>query len=183
MSGKEDRDDKKNSLLGKYQTLLVRYPLIMNATQSGAITAVSVIMSQILSSPLGKETIFNWREVHVMTFISMAWITPVLLWFFGVLEKWNRGAVDKLLIDQFVFSPLFTASIIALRNVLYDGGHLKGLPSVIANVVPGVQLISWLFWIPIRFLTIRYVPPSLALLANSAASLVWTIIFTLALEK
>eukprot|EP01039_Chlorochromonas_danica_P014171 gene14171-16504_t len=174
---------EKRGLYHQYQTILEKYPLMANAFQGGIITAIGVLISQSIMSPIGEPTAFDWREVQVMTFINMAWITPVLLWFFCLLTKMKRGPMYKLLIDQFVFSPVFPASIIALRNVLYEGGDLAGVPKVIVDVVPGVQLTAWLFWIPTRFLIIKYVPNTLALLANSGASLVWTIIFVMTLNK
>lgn len=179
----QQEDRKKETLYSQYQTLLNKYPLITNATQSGLITAVGVLVSQVLSAPVGQPTIFDSREVYVMTFINIAWITPVLLWFFGFLNTIKRGTLDKLLIDQFVFSPPFTASIIALRYILYDGGSVDTVPTMLMNIVPGVQLTAWMFWIPSRFLIINYVPASLALLVNSAASLVWTVIFAMLLNK
>lgn len=181
MSGKDD--DKKNSLYARYNNLLVKYPYFVNATQSGVLTALGVVISQILSTPVGEATNYNFREVQIMTLINVVWITPVLLWFFGILSKLNRNNLDKLLIDQLIFSPPFTASIVGLRYLILDGGDVYALPNLLMQVVPGIQLTAWLFWVPTRFLIINYVPPSLAILVNSAAALVWNVIFIMLLNK
>lgn len=181
MARNTDEDRKKDSLFAKYNDLLTRYPFFVNAIQSGIITAIGVLVSQWVGA---KDGVVQWdlREVSTMVFINVVWITPVLLRFFEFLNKLPRGAIDKLVIDQAIFSPPFTASIIALRYLLFDHGQLSDVPNFLIKVLPGVQITAWMFWIPTRFLIINYVPASLALLVNNLAALVWNVIFAMMLK-
>jgi hypothetical protein len=177
---------KGDSKKQKDASFLSKFPLVGNALQSGAISFVGVLLSQVLA-PMQKtgtfpnEISFDWKEVQVMVLINMAWITPILMWFFGFLSKVSQNSMEKLIIDQFIFSPPFSASIIGLRYLLL-GGDINELGTFLWNVVPKAQITAWMYWIPARFLMISYVPADLQLLANNIGALVWTIIFSMMLN-
>jgi hypothetical protein len=168
----KDVDSKDKSLFAAYKNLLLRYPFLVNAVQAAIFALIAGLISQWL---LNVPTI-DWIEIYVMMLISFAFNTPVLLWWSAVLQKLNLSVFASLLLDQLAFSPVFTASIISLRHILKTG-DTSSIPTIILEVVPKAQSTSWLFWFPVRFIILLYVPPIYQLLAGNLGALVWNIIF------
>jgi hypothetical protein len=150
-----DKDVKKQSLYAVYNDLLVTYPLLVNGTQSSIITGLGVITSQII---IGVKQ-YDYIEIKVMMFINFIFITPILLIFYKQLSKLSINNMFKLIIDQFVFSPLFTFCILSLRLYLLGENHIYQIPIEVLKVLPSVMLSAWLYWIPARFITLTYIPP------------------------
>lgn len=172
----DDAESKKNSLFSKYNTLLIKYPLLVNGIQAAILAGMGVILSEVIN---GKSS-FDWLEVRTMMIINMVFNTPVLIWFYKQLDRIKGGVLPKLLVDQLLFSPVFTACIIGLRLFLI-GADVSDIPNTVMAVVPKALLSSWLFWVPQRFLTLTYVPPAYQLLCGNVCALVWNVIFTMIL--
>jgi hypothetical protein len=88
----------------------------------------------------------------------------------------------KLCIDQFVFSPFFNSAIVGLRLFLL-GTDINEIPSLVISTVPKTMLYAWLFWIPIRYLTLKHCPPAYQLITGSLFSIVWNVIFSFVLKS
>lgn len=188
MSSKETTS-KSKSLFNNYQNLMIRYPFLMNAIQAGVINGSSVIVSQFLTynETLDKEFHIQWYDVITMSIIAMTLITPILLIFYSQLNKLQIGKMMKLLIDQLIFSPLLTFSIICYRFVLlgYFHNEMQSMNSIFVlamEITPKAMRSSWLFWIPARFFVLNYVPPMYHLLVGSILSFVWNIVFSMILS-
>jgi len=174
-----DKDVKKQSFYAVYNDLIVTYPLLVNGTQSSIITGLGVITSQII---IGVKQ-YDYIEIKVMMFINFIFITPILLIFYKQLSKLSINNMFKLIIDQFVFSPLFTFCILSLRLYLLGENHIYQIPIEVLKVLPSVMLSAWLYWIPARFITLTYIPPMLQLLVNSGFGFIWNIIFAIVLSN
>jgi hypothetical protein len=180
---KDDNDindkDKARGFGARYKTLLLNYPLVMNGTQSAIISSCSVLVSQYLA---GNSKI-DFSEVLVVALIAALWITPILLVFYGQLQKMSLGVMGKLALDQFIFSPFFTASIVTVRILLLGRVPYSELPAILLATVPKAVLSAWTFWIPARGFTLLIMPPHLHLLSGNALSFVWNIIFSMLLNS
>lgn len=170
----KDNDDKKkdNSALAQYKNLLVRYPLLVNGLQAAVIAGLSVLVSQIIAG----VPVFDWIEVRVMMLINFAYHTPILLQWGGFLSRSNMSFPTKLIIDQALFSPFFTAGIIGWRLYLL-GTDMNEIPGLLIATVPGAMMSSWLFWVPAKAVILMFVPAMYQFLANSGFAFVWNIIF------
>ena len=170
-----DVEGKKKST---YQTLMIKYPFFVNATQSAIISSSSVIVSQLLA---GNSKI-DWSEVRTVALIGSFWITPVLLVFYSKLHRLQLGVLGKLALDQLIFSPIFTLTIISLRLVVLGRVPYNDFTSVLGQTVPKAVLSSWTFWIPARGFTLLIVPVHLHLLAGNVFSFIWNIILSMLLN-
>lgn len=103
--------EKKDGSFSTYQTLMIDYPILMNIIQSVIISTCSVLVSQYIAG----NSIIDWGEIYTVQIVAACWITPVLLVFYKQLQKMSFGVIGKLLIDQALFSPIFTASIVTIR--------------------------------------------------------------------
>jgi len=169
-----DKDgSKKKTVFAAYKEQLIRYPIAINAVQSALIALIAGIVSQSLRN----VKVYDYQEIWVMMLIGAAHNTPILLWFSRLMQSSKVSLLTNLLIDQLIFSPLFTASIISMRHFL-KGGDLADIPMVVWTIVPAAQTTSWLYWFPVRFLILRYVPVIYHLLAANIGSLLWNIIFS-----
>ena len=90
--------------------------------------------------------------------------------------------VRKLLIDQLAFSPPFNACIIALRLFLMGRTPYANIPTELYQIFPKAVMYAWGYWIPIRFITLLYIPPMYHLIIGSIFSFVWNVIFSLILS-
>lgn len=169
--------NSEESLFDQYNRLLARYPFVMNGMQSAIIASCGCLLSQTIVG--AKE--FDWNEVKTMAFINFAFMTPVLVIFFGFLNRNFNSTFSKLFVDQFLFSPVFNASIIGLR-LLLRGSDVAIIPSEVFKVLPKALTSAWMFWIPTRFLIISYIAPDLQLLVGALSGLVWNVIFSMILN-
>ncbi|KAG5556064.1 hypothetical protein RHGRI_006623 [Rhododendron griersonianum] len=91
------------------------------------------------------------------------------------------GAFSRLVLDQFLFSPIFIG--VFLASLL----TLEGRPS---DVVPKLQqewfsavIANWKLWIPFQFLNFRFVPQQFQVLAANVVALVWNVILSYKAHK
>lgn len=121
----------------------------------------------------------QWREVFVMMIVGAAFITPTLLLFYYFLEKCEDSRI-KLIIDQFLFSPVFNAAIIAFRFFLIDSSlSATDIGNLVLKIAPSAIKTAWLFWIPQRYFTLNYVPPTYQIVFGNMCGFVWNIIFSM----
>jgi len=178
----QSKTQKGRGLFDTYQDLLDTYPLPVNILQGAILTALSVATSNLLKSSKSGSFQIDYSEVLVMVLISSFFITPTLLWFYkNILNKVAGSNTRKLIIDQFAFSPPFNAAIIALRFALL-GSKLSTIPGSVYEVFPKAMMYAWCFWIPVRFLTLRFIPPMYHILSGSVFAYVWNVIFSLVLS-
>lgn len=182
-SPKHEGDHEKNALFAIYQDLLNKYPLLINTTQGVLTQGLSVITSQYLDhinkekSDLSFLESINWTEVITMSTISAVYITPILMIFYSYLNKSKANNVTKLIIDQIIFSPIFTFGIILLRVLILNPSlTFYNMFHHTATVAPKAVRTSWLFWIPLRYFTIKYIPPAYQLLFGNVCAYIWNII-------
>ena len=170
---------------------MARYPLLMNEVQSGIITASAVACSNVVTG----ENI-DHIEVLIMTIVTLTFITPILLRYFDWLGSLKLPVLHGLVLDQLIFSPIFTTGIITYREFVHDimfGGPLDlstlmNADNVmqrivkVAQIVPSIMIKSWGYWVPLRLLILKFVPPMYHVVIGSAFSFIWQIIMALALK-
>lgn len=117
-----------------------------------------------------------------MVTITLVLITPTLIWFYGVLERAKLGVLGSVGVDQFLFSPIFTAAIIASRLYYYNSVKLEGIWPQLSSILPSALVSGWCFWIPARFLILSLFPPDFHLPMSSVFSLLWNVVFAMILS-
>ena len=197
-------EEDKFSIFQAYNSLLKNHPFIVNTVQSAGMTmrqfislfdciqiilltfifevlqALGVIISQAVS--FGNFNWIDWLEVKVMVTITLVLITPTLLWFYGVLERAKLSVAVAVVVDQFIFSPLFTAAIISSRLYLYNSVKLGDIWPQLSPILPNALVSGWCFWIPARFLILSLFPPDFHLPVSSIFALLWNVVFAMILS-
>ena len=78
----KEQKEKEDTILSRYQSLMVRYPVGMNLLQGVLLTFLgSAVATQI------SEGRIDWSDVVVMSFVNATFITPVLIVWFRELNK------------------------------------------------------------------------------------------------
>jgi len=126
------------------------------------------------------------RRTFVFTFLGLALVGPTLHIWYLYLSKLvtisgASGAIARLILDQFIFSPIFIGIFMSLLVTL------EGKPSL---VVPKLKqewlssvLANWQLWIPFQFLNFYFVPQKFQVLAANFVALAWNVILSFKTHK
>ena len=118
-----------------------------------------------------------------MAIIAAFWTTPILLIYYGKLTKLPIGTLGKLIIDQLIFSPIFTTSVVGLRIILMGRTPYHKVPEILFQLVPSAVLSSWSFWMPARAFSLMFIPVHMHIVSVSALSFIWNMIFSMLMKK
>lgn len=161
-----------------YQNAMITWPVLMNQTQSAIITAAAVVSSQYIFKTI------DLVEMYAMVIVTIMLITPVLLKFYSILPKLKLSVLQMLVLDQFMLSPVFNGMIIASRfyvlKLLKHEGEINmdnmTILTTTMNILPMAVGVSWIFWIPQRYITFKYVPPVFQQVFGTICSFFWNLI-------
>ncbi len=175
-----------NGFLNFFNALKAKYPLVTNGIVAALLSAAGSLASNIIA----KDTL-NWVEASAWAFLAAAYVTPILMHYYGWLESrtakgWSQG--QKLVFDQLLFSPIFMFGLLSAHDVVIHTINLKSVDvnfvlfssrAHIITMLPGVMKLNWLFWIPARFVMLNYVPSSAHMLLGNVLSFVWQIVLSM----
>ncbi|KAI3421603.1 uncharacterized protein J3R85_012113 [Psidium guajava] len=171
------------SLLSWYLTLLAKYPVVTKAVTSALLTFLGDLICQLV---IDQAPSLDLKRNFLFTFLGLVMVGPTLHFWYLYLSRLvtvpgASGAFVRLLLDQFIFSPLFIGVFLATLVTL------EGRPS---DVVPKLQqewfsavLANWKLWIPFQFLNFRFVPQQFQVLAANVIALVWNVILSFKAHK
>jgi protein Mpv17 len=115
-----------------------------------------------------------------------ALVAPVLnIWYSNLFKlvpaQTTAGAIKRLLLDQLVFAPCFVSLFISTLFVL--DGNADQVPTKLKQDLVETVKMNWKIWIPAQFITFRFVPPQLTLLATNFTALIWNAYLSWASNK
>ncbi|KAJ0261217.1 Peroxisomal membrane 22 kDa [Hirschfeldia incana] len=173
----------KWSFLSWYLALLSNYPVLTKAVTSAILTLIGDLICQLT---INKTSSLDKKRTLTFTILGLGLVGPALHFWYLYLSKvvtasGLSGAVLRLLLDQFVFAPVFVG--VFLSAVV----TLEGKPS---HVIPklkqewtGAVLANWQLWIPFQFLNFRFVPQNFQVLASNVVALAWNVILSFKAHK
>ncbi|KAJ3684356.1 hypothetical protein LUZ61_013520 [Rhynchospora tenuis] len=179
--GEESGND--NSFFSWYLSALDKYPIITKAITSAILTLIGDLICQLV---IDQVTKLDLKRTFVFTFLGLALVGPTLHVWYLYLSKLvtvtgASGAVARLCLDQFLFSPVFIGVFMSLLVTL------EGKPS---HVVPKLQqewfssvIANWQLWIPFQFLNFYFVPQKFQVLAANFVALAWNVILSFKAHK
>ncbi|MCL7049702.1 hypothetical protein MKW94_001275 [Papaver nudicaule] len=171
------------SLISWYLKLLEMYPLLTKSVTSALLNLIGDLACQIL---IDKVPTADVKRTFIFTFLGFALVGPALHFWYLYLSKLvtasgATGAVLSLVLDQFVFSPIFLGVFLSTLVTL------EGKPS---QVVPKLRqewfsavIANWQLWIPFQFLNFRFVPQNFQVLAANVVALAWNVILSFKAHK
>ncbi|ESQ41990.1 hypothetical protein EUTSA_v10014288mg [Eutrema salsugineum] len=171
------------SFLSWYLALLSDYPVLTKAVTSAILTLIGDLICQLT---INKTSSLDKKRTLTFTVLGLGLVGPALHFWYLYLSKvvtasGLSGAVLRLLLDQFLFAPVFVG--VFLSAVV----TLEGKPS---HVIPklkqewiGAVLANWQLWIPFQFLNFRFVPQNFQVLASNVVALAWNVILSFKAHK
>jgi len=140
-------------------------------------TVVLQCLARLVCTIIVSHSLPTASEVASQAFVAALFLNPMLMIFGNFLQFGckHESLATKLAIDQLVFSPCFTISLITIFD-LASGANFD-LNSVLTRAIATMPF-SWSFWIPQRGISLSFVPPLFQLPVNSACSFVWAVIFS-----
>ncbi|CAO2179615.1 unnamed protein product [Urochloa humidicola] len=164
--------------LAWYLMSLDKNPIATKAITSAVLTLAGDLICQLV---IDRVPELDLRRTFVFTFLGLALVGPTLHVWYLYLSKLvtisgASGAVARLVLDQFIFSPIFIGVFMSLLVTL------EGKPSL---VVPKLKqewlssvLANWQLWIPFQFLNFYFVPQKFQVLAANFVALAWNVILS-----
>ncbi|KAL3835314.1 hypothetical protein ACJIZ3_010050 [Penstemon smallii] len=171
------------SLLSWYMSLLAKYPMMTKAVTSALLTLVGDLVCQLA---IDQVPSLDLKRTLIFTLLGLVLVGPTLHFWYLYLSKLittpgASGAVMRLLLDQFIFAPIFIGTFLSTLVTL------EGRPSL---VIPKLKqewfssvLANWQLWIPFQFLNFRFVPQQFQVLAANFIALVWNVILSYKAHK
>ncbi|KAB1200624.1 Protein Mpv17 [Morella rubra] len=167
----------------KYLALLAKYPVSTKALTSALLTLIGDLICQLV---IDQVPSLDWKRTFLFTLLGLVLVGPTLHFWYLYLSRLvtlpgASGALLRLVLDQFVFSPIFIGVFLATLVTL------EGRPS---QVIPKLQqewfsavLANWKLWIPFQFLNFRFVPQQFQVLAANFIALVWNVVLSFIAHK
>ncbi|GJX83425.1 protein SYM-1 [Tanacetum coccineum] len=166
-----------------YLALLEAHPVWTKAITSALLTFVGDLICQIV---IDKKPSPDIKRVSIFTFLGMALVGPTLHFWYLYLSKLvtmtgASGALLRLVIDQFIFAPVFIGVFLSTLVTL-EGSPSQVLPKLKQEWLSSV-IANWQLWIPFQFLNFRFVPQQFQVLASNVIALVWNVILSYKAHK
>ncbi|KAK9017652.1 hypothetical protein V6N11_000660 [Hibiscus sabdariffa] len=171
------------SFLSWYLDLLAKHPVLTKAVTSALLTFVGDLICQLAIDHVPSLDV---KRTFIFTLLGLVLVGPTLhFWYLNlsnlVKVPGASGAFLRLLLDQFIFAPIFIGVFLSTLTAL------EGRPS---QVVPKLQqewfsavVANWQLWIPFQFLNFRFVPQQFQVLAANFIAVVWNVILSFKAHK
>ncbi|KAD4584058.1 hypothetical protein E3N88_21659 [Mikania micrantha] len=171
------------SFLSWYLSLLEAYPVWTKAITSALLTFIGDLICQVL---IDKVPSLDLKRVSLFTFLGMVLVGPTLHFWYLYLHKLVTttgaiGAFVRLIVDQFIFAPVFIGVFLSTLVTL-EGRPSQVLSKLKQEWVSSV-IANWQLWIPFQFLNFRFVPQQFQVLAANFIALIWNVILSYKAHK
>ncbi|CAL5193255.1 unnamed protein product [Lathyrus oleraceus] len=183
--GNESEEDGggKWSFLSWYMALLAKYPVPVKALTSAILTLIGDLICQLV---IDKVQTPDWKRTFLFTLLGIVLVGPTLHFWYLYLSQLvtlpgTSGALLRLVLDQFLFSPMFIGVFLATLVTL-EGRPSQAVPKLKQEWFSAV-IANWQLWIPFQFLNFRFVPQQFQVLASNVVALVWNVILSFKAHK
>ncbi|CAN6454596.1 unnamed protein product [Victoria cruziana] len=182
-SGSDEGGWKTPSLLSWYARHLEEFPVLTKSLTSALLTFIGDSICQLLIEQLPTLDV---KRTFLFAFLGMVLVGPTLhFWYLSLCNlvslPGGSGAFIRLLLDQFIFSPLFIGVFLSTLVVL------EGRPSEVLQKLRqewfAAIIANWQLWIPFQFLNFLYVPHRFQVLFANVVAVAWNVILSFKAHK
>ncbi|XP_059304503.1 protein sym-1-like [Lycium ferocissimum] len=171
------------SLLAWYLSLLEKYPVWTKAVTSALLTLCGDLICQLWIDQVASVDV---KRTFLFTFLGLVLVGPTLHFWYLYLSKLVTtpglsGTLMRLVIDQFLFAPIFVGVFLS-SLVTLEGRSSQVIPKLQQEWFSSV-LANWQLWIPFQFINFRFVPQQFQVLAANFIALVWNVILSYKAHK
>ncbi|KAK7290739.1 hypothetical protein RIF29_05373 [Crotalaria pallida] len=171
------------SFLSWYLTLLEKYPVPIKALTSALLTLFGDLICQLV---IDKVQSVDLKRTFLFTLLGFALVGPTLHFWYLSLSKLvtltgASGALLRLVIDQFLFAPIFIGIFLSTLVTL-EGKPSQAVPKLKQEWFSAV-VDNWKLWIPFQFFNFRFMPQQFQVLGANVIALVWNVILSFKAHK
>lgn len=149
---------------GWWTRLTTKHLLLFNTLSSGGLMFVGDIAAQKLEMYLGeknKDKGFDWHRLLRMTIVGTLY-GPLHHYYYGWVDRIlpksdGKSVFNKIMLDQFVASPLFIVSYFYSAGIL-EGGSIKDCNNELKFKFFTIYKADWIVWPPCQFINFYYLP-------------------------
>ncbi|KAJ0967079.1 hypothetical protein J5N97_023996 [Dioscorea zingiberensis] len=177
-SGGDGSSDDVPSIFQWYSSALDKHPVLTKSITSALLTLIGDLICQLLIEQASK---LDLKRTLLFTLLGFGLVGPTLhFWYLSlsnlVTLNGGSGAFLRLLLDQFIFSPIFIGVFLSLLVTL-EGRPSQVVPKLKQEWVSSV-VANWQLWIPFQFLNFRFVPQQFQVLVANFVALAWNVILS-----
>ncbi|KAG9146398.1 hypothetical protein Leryth_020128 [Lithospermum erythrorhizon] len=148
-------------LLAWYLCMLEKYPVRTKAATSALLNLIGDLVCQLV---IDKTPSLDLKRIARFSLLGFCLVGPTLHFWYLYLSKLvtvpgASGAAMRLVLDQFVFAPMFIGVFFTALMTL-EGKPLQVIPKLQQEWFSSV-IANWQLWIPFQFLNFRFVPQQL----------------------
>uniref|UniRef100_A0A803LT87 Uncharacterized protein n=1 Tax=Chenopodium quinoa TaxID=63459 RepID=A0A803LT87_CHEQI len=166
-----------------YMDLLLKSPVLTKAVTSALLNFVGDLICQLA---IDKVPTPDYKRTSMFTFLGLVLVGPTLHYWYLYLSKLvtlpgASGAFLRLILDQFIFAPIFIGTFLSTLITL-EGRPSQVAPKLKQEWVSSV-IANWKLWIPFQFLNFRFVPQQFQVLASNFVAVIWNVILSYKAHK
>lgn len=179
--GEESRQpEQQGNFWGWYLALLGSRPLLTKGITAALLNVLSDVFCQLV---VEKSSTIDLKRIFGFAAIGGLLVGPALHIWYGILGRvvtvdGSPGVLLRLVLDQFVFSPVSIATFLGL--VLLLEGNASKIEAKLKKDLWTTVSTMWKVWIPFQFLNFAIVPPQLQVGAANLVGLFWTVYMSFA---
>jgi Mpv17 / PMP22 family len=175
-----------SSFLSWYSQQLDRRPLLTKSISAGLIGSSGDWICQYLSrhAALAVDSPtqpYDWYRTGRFFVMGSLWVAPITsYWYTALATRLVPGKTSvirvtkRLVLDQFVFAPVFCPSFMGLLWLL-EGLDLSTIAIKLKDVGPEIIVANWALWIPAMAVNFSVVPLKYQVLFGNVIALAWNV--------
>ncbi|KAK1923013.1 protein SYM1 [Papiliotrema laurentii] len=172
-------------LLGAYQSLLSRRPMLGNVLTSAVLFATGDVIAQQAIEKKGKDHDYA-RTGRIVVWGGGIFAPAVTVWFRAlervpIKAKWP-GAIARMSLDQFLFAPMVLTGFFTYMT-LAEGKDMDAVKAKWNSSFESTLKTNWGVFIPVQLLNMALVPLQYRLLVINGVNIPWNAYLSLQANK
>lgn len=159
-----------------YQKTLVKYPILIQAVQSGVLMGTGDLIAQSIVEKKPFENI-NWLRTAQFASVGLFVGGPGLRTWYGILNKYvgSQGpaaTLKKVALDQFIFAPVFISVLLVTINGM-QGQSMDENINNLKRDYPDVLVNNYKLWPWVQLANFYIVPLNYQVLLVQTVAIFW----------
>ncbi|KAL3920015.1 MAG: hypothetical protein SGILL_003467, partial [Bacillariaceae sp.] len=123
----------------------------------------------------------DWHRTGRFFLMGSLWVAPVTNYWYTLLstrlvpgKTTFKRVARRLVLDQFVFAPLFAPSFMGLLWLM-EGKAMDDIVKDLAEVAGDIIVTGWVLWIPAMSINFSVIPLKFQVLFGNVVALAWNV--------
>ncbi|KAK0098628.1 hypothetical protein PV326_005961 [Microctonus aethiopoides] len=159
-----------------YKNLLIKYPLGVQAFQTGTLMAVGDQLAQNLVEKRKLKDLDFLRTAQFYA-IGFCFGGPAVRTWYGILDKYigSKGGlvtIKKVAIDQILFAPTFIVLLLTTIGIM-QGNDATSIKNKLKNEYTDILWNNYKLWPMVQLVNFAFVPLNYQVLVVQCVAVLW----------